>query len=141
MYHDTIRTHQRITSFKSRPLPCHLCPDPIKCRDNSRIEHGTRPALRRKEFFLARMMAAWQPLPTRRRHPSTPAHSNTRTVRCPGLCNPQHHPIGMENNALQQQQTPESGRPPKRVSQACEACRYVYNPLPATVRSIVRVVD
>ncbi|THX40290.1 hypothetical protein D6D10_03596 [Aureobasidium pullulans] len=29
----------------------------------------------------------------------------------------------MENNALQQQQTPESGRPPKRVSQACEACR------------------
>jgi hypothetical protein len=36
---------------------------------------------------------------------------------------PQHRPMDIEGSSVQQ--TPESGRPPKRVSQACEACRYV----------------
>jgi hypothetical protein len=44
----------------------------------------------------------------------------------PSLSPPQHHPMDIESSSVQQ--TPESGRPPKRVSQACEACRYVLSP-------------
>ena len=33
--------------------------------------------------------------------------------------------MASNSSGVQQQQTPEDRRPPKRVSQACEACRYV----------------